>query len=156
MPFAPSAASGPSTATAVIAASSDVTGAASAAAINAAVASLPATGGLIVLSPSGPWHIKCGQVVINASGVYIQASGCYISAVGAGDMIDMHDSSTFETRPVHGGGILGFPVIDGTGTTGNACALHVGDIFEMTVEAQAYNFTAGTTHGRLPATASPA
>lgn len=122
--------------------SGDTSGATDAAAINAAVT---AGATYIRLAPTGPWYIQCGVVVINASGIYIDAPGCTINAVGAGDMIDMHDTSTFDTRTVHGGGILGFPKIDGTLTTGNSCALHQGDIFQLATFAQVWNFTAGTT-----------
>lgn len=113
-----------------------------AAAVNAAV-----TAGYkyIRLAPTAPWYIACGTVVINASGIYIDATGCLINAVGAGDMIDMHDTSTFSARTVNGGGVIGFPIIDGTATTGNACAVHTGDIFQLALFFQAQNFTHGTT-----------
>jgi hypothetical protein len=124
--------------------SGDTTGATDAASINAAVAALPAFGGKIVLAP-GTWYIECGQVSINRSGAWIDATGCYINAVGAGDMIRMFDSSSYDSRAVYGGGLLGMPTIDGTSTTGNSCAVHLGDFVQAAVYAQVKNFTAGTT-----------
>lgn len=123
--------------------SGDQTGVRDAAAINAAVAALPATGGAITLAATGTWYVQCGQVVINRSGVYISAPGCYIKAVGAGDMIRMFDSSNLVARTIWGGGILGMPVIDGALTTGISCAFHGGDITQLAVFLQAQNFTAG-------------
>jgi hypothetical protein len=123
--------------------SGDPTGAADAAAINAAVAKLPATGGMVTLNPTAQWNILAGQVVINRSGVYINAPGTYIKAVGAGDVFRMFDSSNLLTRLIWGGGILGMPVIDGSATTGISCAFHAGDITQLAVFCQAINFTAG-------------
>lgn len=130
---------------AVLTPSGDATGATDAAAINTAVAALPSTGGVIRLLPSATWYIECGQVSIARSAVYIDGTGCYISAVGAGNVFFMHDADLYTTTVVYGGGIIGFPWVDGTSTTGNSCALHMGDIFRGVAEVQAANFTAGTT-----------
>lgn len=124
--------------------SGDATGAADATAVSAAVSALPATGGVVRLAATGTWYIECGQVAITTSGIYIDAPGCYIVAVGAGDMIRMYDVNVL-TNTVRGGGILGYPVVDGASTTGNSCALHAGDIFNLALFAQAQNFAAGTT-----------
>lgn len=126
--------------------SGDTTGATDAAAINAAFAALPATGGTVTLAATGTWYIKCGQVVITGSGKYLNAPGVYIKATGAGDMIRMYDSSNLIAgRLVWGGGILGMPVLDGSLTTGNSSAFHAGDITQLAVFCQAQNWTAGTT-----------
>jgi hypothetical protein len=125
--------------------SGDTTGTADAAAISAAVTALNGKPGVIRLSPVAPWYVSGGTVVINASAQYIDAAGCVINAKGSGAVFDIHDTSTFGSRALHGGGLLGFPVIDGTSCTGNAYAVHMGDIFEAVCELQAYNFTAGTT-----------
>lgn len=132
-------------ATVTVSPSGDTSGVTDAKTINAAVAKLPATGGVIALAPSKTWNILCGQISINQSGVYINASGCYILAVGAGDVIRMYDSSTYNSRTIWGGGLLGWPVIDGVNTTGNSAGLHIGDIFQVKVQALFQNFTAGTT-----------
>lgn len=127
-------------ATQVVSPSGDATGAKDAAAILAAVASLPATGGVVQLAATGTWNILCGQVIINRTGVYINAPGVFINAVGAGTVIDMHDTSTYTARTFAGGGILGFPVIDGTHTTGASQAIHAGDINMLQMFVQAQNF----------------
>lgn len=129
----------------VIQPSKDATGVRDAAAINAAVAALPANGGMVTLAPTGNWNILCGQVVITRSGVYINAPGTWISAVGSGDVFRMYDTSSIVGRTVNGGGILGYPVIDGSSTTGNSAAVHAGDIFQLAMYCKAQNFTAGTT-----------
>ena len=130
--------------------SGDTTGATDAANINNAISALPTVGGVkvgtIFLAPTAVWHIECGVVTHNGTGVYINGSGCYIYAVGAGDMIRMYDSSNYNTRPVPaGGGLIGMPFIDGTNTTGNSTAFHAGDIPQLAVFAQVMNFHAGTT-----------
>lgn len=127
--------------TQVVSPSGDVTGVKDAAAITAAAAKVPAGGGTVTLAATGPWYVKCGQVVINRSGLYINAPGCLISAVGAGDVFRMYDSSSFFARTVSGGGLTGYPTIDGTATTGKSSALHLGDIFQAAVYARAQNFT---------------
>jgi len=117
-----------------------------AAAINSAVAALPSTGGKIRLAP-GAWYIQCGQVVISRSAVTIDAAGCYIHAVGAGDVFKMHDANLYTTTVVYGGGIEGFPWIDGSACTGSSRAVNMGDIFRGKVEVNVANFTAGTSIG---------
>lgn len=129
--------------------SGDTTGAADAAAVSAAQAALPAAGGVVRLAATGKWNIKCGQITVNRSGVYIDAEGCYINAVGSGDMIRMYDSSTYSSRTLTGGGLLGNPVIDGTATAGAATAIHFGDIFHGTVRCSPQNFTQPGSDGVL-------
>lgn len=130
----------------VIQPSGDTSGVKDAANINAAVAAVPAQGGTIVLAPSAQWYIECGQVVINRSGLYINAPGTYINAVGTGDVIRMYDNSgTF--WPVYGGGITGFPVIDGTSAGAGSCAIHMGDLFRAVCDAGVQNFTGAGSIG---------
>jgi hypothetical protein len=124
--------------------SGDTSGATDAAAISAAVSALPSTGGVVRLVPTATWYIECGQVVVSTSGVYIDAAGCYINAVGAGDVIRMYDTD-YGDRTFYGGGLLGFPMIDGSATTGNSCGFHGGDILQLQVYAQVRHFNAGTT-----------
>lgn len=124
--------------------SADTSGATDAAAIVAAIAALPGGAGLIRLAPTADWNIECGQVTA-ATAVYIDATGCWISARGAGDVFRFVDSSTYLSRGIQGGGILGFPVIDGTHVTGNSSAVHAGDILQLTMDVQVQNFTGGTT-----------
>lgn len=127
--------------------SGDTSGVTDAATLNAAVSGLPSSGGVIRLSPVGPWYIECGQVTVARSNVILDAPGCVINAVGAGDMINMHDPNLYTTTVQYGGGITGFPWIDGSATTGSSRALNFGDIFRGRVEVSVANFTAGTSIG---------
>lgn len=113
--------------------------------IAAAIAALPASGGVVRLAASGPWYIQCGQIT-GTTGQYVDAEGCYINATGAGDVFRFVDTTNYATRTLVGGaGLLGFPVVDGTATTGNSSAFHGGDILQLACEVQARNFAAGTT-----------
>ena len=95
----------------VVMPSGDATGVTDAARITSAVAALPAQGGTIEpCHPSAPWYIACGSLAIVRNGVYLYAPGAFVSAVGTGDVIRMY--ATTGASP--GGGILGYPVIDGT------------------------------------------
>lgn len=128
--------------TVVVGPSGDTTGTQDAARLVAAAAALPVSGGVIKMAATGIWYIKCGQVVINQSNVYIDAAGCYISATGSGDVFRMYDSSQAPTtRTYVGGGIIGRPVIDGTNAGNSSCAIHIGDLTGMKVEAWIKNFT---------------
>lgn len=125
--------------------STDTTGATSATAVNAAI-----TAGYkyirLVPVPGVPWYIEGGQVKpTTASGITIDIAGCFINSVGAGACFDFTDTTVPDTRAMHGGGIIGFGVIDGTLATGNAYGVHIGDIFQLKLEAQVQNFTTGTT-----------
>ena len=119
-----------------LAPSGDETGATDAAAIMAAYAVLDGSPGRIGLSPSGPWYIECGEVVIPRSGVFIDAPGCVITAEGSGNMIRMYDPASYSSRTARGGGLTGFPVVN---ITDAQCAFHGGDILQMAVEVQAVN-----------------
>jgi hypothetical protein len=127
--------------------SGDTTGVADSAAITAAVARVPAAGGTVALNPSGPWYLKAGQVSINRSGVYLYAPGVSITAVGTGDIIRMQDTSTYSTRTVYGGGITGFPVIDGTSAGAGSAGLHIGDILQLQVDVAVQNFSGAGSIG---------
>lgn len=131
----------------VIQPSGDTSGVSDAASITAAVAALPVTGGFITLAPAGAWYIKCGQVSINRSGAYLYAPGVFINAVGTGDVIRMKDTSTYSARTVYGGGILGFPVIDGTSAGAGSAGLHIGDILQLQVDVAVQNFSGAGSIG---------
>lgn len=135
---------GPATIT--VSPSGDTTGATDAARITAAVAKLPSTGGVVALEPAAPWYVACGQVSINRSGVYLDAPGVYINAVGTGDVIRMFDNAgTF--WPVYGGGITGFPVIDGTSAGAGSCGIHMGDLLSARCDAYVQNFSGSGSIG---------
>lgn len=112
----------------------DVTGAADAAAINAAVSALPASGGTITLLAIGTWYINAGLISINRSGVFLEfRRGAYVVGLGTGDLIRMYDSSTYVGRTVNGGGILGSPVFNISGMGAGSRAFHAGDILNLQV-----------------------
>lgn len=127
---------------------SDLTGAAGAALINAALAQIPpGFGTQIRLAPTAPWDIAGGLISVTQSGVYIDASGCYIRHRGAGDLFNFTDASTYATRTLAGGGLRGKPIIDGTATTGASCPFHGGDIVQLECDMIVQNYTQA---GSLP------
>jgi hypothetical protein len=121
------------------------TAAGDAALINNDVAAVMANtyGGVIDMA-AGTWNLAGGAIPpINANGKSVTfrwAPGALIRCSGAGDILDLHDSSNLVTRQIWGGGILGAPTFDGTGTTGAACPVHMGDITQLGIFAQAQNF----------------
>ena len=123
--------------------SGDVTGVKDTANIIAAISSVPANGGVVTLIPTNQWYINSGQITVTRAGTYINAAGCLINALGSGDAFRMYDS-VFNTPVNRGMGILGFPVIDGTATSGDSSALHIGDCIQGCAFIQAQNFSAGT------------
>jgi len=125
--------------------SNDSSGATDAAAISAAITALGSSPGVVRLMPTGPWYVTGGSCKFTHSGQYLDAPGCVINVTGTGAGFEFVDTSTPSGRAVHGGGITGYPVIDGTATTGNAYAFHGGDIYQLALFFQAQNFTAGTT-----------
>lgn len=103
-------------------------------------------GGMVTCNPSGKWNIACGTIVNSkASNVTLNMPGCYVNCVGSGDAIRLFDNSTYNSRNLSGGGIIGWPIFDGTNTTGNASAVHIGDIVQLKLYGMSQNFTAGTT-----------
>ena len=132
----------------VLSPSGDTTGVKDAAAINAAVAALPAHGGTVTLNPSANWNIICGTVVIARSGVYVNAPGAWINAVGTGDVFRMYDQvNNWVANGAYGGGITGFPVIDGTSAGAGSAAVHLGDLFQAVCEVRVQNFTGAASIG---------
>jgi hypothetical protein len=95
----------------------------------------------VVMIP-GSWSIACGNVVATTN-QWIDAAGCVIDAVGAGTgpVFQWVDSTTYTTRTTRGGGLTGWPVIDGTGTTGACYGVEAGDILGLAIDAVVQNFT---------------
>ena len=122
--------------------SGDVTGAADAAAIQAAYVALGGAPGIIKLAPVAPWYLKSGIVVITTPAVYVDTAGCFINQTGAGAGIDM--SQPTSSRAVNGGGVIGNGIFDGTATTGDSTPVKAGDIFFLSMYFQTQNYTAGT------------
>lgn len=117
--------------------------------ITAALNALPASGGMIELAPTGTWNIAGGALPAIPSGKYIYAPGTYILGSGSGDIFRFVDTSTYSTRTVNGGGLLGFPVIDGVNMTGVSNGVHCGDILQLRMEVFAQNFTQAGSFGVL-------
>jgi len=125
--------------------SGDATGVADAAAINGAIAG----NGSAELVPGATYYIAAGHVTMK-TGQWITARGAYINAVGTGDVFRLVDTSTYTTRnPNGGGGILGFPVIDGTSAGAGSNGVHAGDIFRLRIEVTCQNFTGAGDYGVL-------
>lgn len=123
---------------------SGTSGSTNATAIAAAITALGGNPGMIKLDPTVPWNIACGSLTLT-TGQYVDAAGCIINATGAGDLFRWVDTSAYSGRTAQGGGLLGFPLLDGSGTTGNATPFHAGDILQLAMFFQAQNWTAGTT-----------
>lgn len=94
--------------------------------------------GIIKMRP-GIWNLEAGEIVIPRSGVFFDARGCLIRAKGSGDVFRMYDPA-YADSIFRGGGIRGFPIIDGSETTGDSSAFHAGDILQLEAFLQAQNF----------------
>jgi len=106
-------------------------------------------GGSITLVPGSTYYIEAGEITLS-TGQYINGQGAFISAVGTGDVIRLVDTSTYDDRnPLGGGGILGFPAIDGTSAGAGSNGIHAGDIFQMRLDAAVQNFTGAGDTGVL-------
>lgn len=113
--------------------------------VNSAITAAVSAGiGVVKLAPVA-WNIACGTISHDGSGLTLDMAGVTVTASGSGDLIRMTDSSTYDDRVTQGGGITGMPVLDGSSTSGNACAVHAGDILQLALFFQAQNWTAGTT-----------
>lgn len=110
---------------------------------NAISAAVTAGIGVVKCAPVA-WNWAAGTVSHDGSGVKLDLEGCSITGSGSGDLIRMFDSSDFDTRTVHGGGVVGFPRFYGTSMTSNSCAVHIGDIPEADVEIMTYDFNSGS------------
>lgn len=128
--------------------SGDPTGAADAANIAAAVTVLGSSPGIIRLMAAAPWCVSCGSVTLTHSGQYIDAPGCFINAKGSGDLFRMYDASTYTTRTVHGGGLTGYPFINGDGSASQN-GWHAGDIFRLKTQALFSGFSGTGSAGAV-------
>lgn len=113
--------------------------------VNSAISAAVTAGIMTVKLAPVAWNIACGTISHDGSGLTLDMAGVTVNASGSGDLIHMTDSSTYDDRTTQGGGITGFPVLDGSGTTGNATPFHAGDILQLAMFFQAQNWTAGTT-----------
>jgi hypothetical protein len=119
----------------------DPTGAAdSAAAFQAAQAAIPATGGCVTVPP-GTYKIGSTVGPMTTNEWIICAPGVIINFTGTGDCFLWTDSSTYTTRTLQGGGILGRPIINGSGDGAGSCAVHAGDILSLRIDVAVRNFS---------------
>jgi hypothetical protein len=120
----------------------DSTGSAdSTTAIQDALNAVPPAGGVVYL-PAGTYKVS-STLSITRSGVYLIGDGRWVTTLaftGTGDCISVTDASTYTSRTVHGGGILGLS-IDGTGSGAGSCALHAGDILNFRFDIAVNHFT---------------
>lgn len=112
--------------------------------VNSALSAAASAGIGVVKCAPVAWNWAAGTVSHDGSGLKLDLEGCAITGSGSGDLIRMFDSSDFDTRTVHGGGVVGFPRFYGTSMTSNSCAVHIGDIPEADVEIMTYDFNSGT------------
>jgi hypothetical protein len=136
-----------STAGLTVSPSGDTSGAKDAAAIMAAANSAWNSGGGIVTlaSGQGPWYVEGGQVAKDLQGipVYLQIGGTIIRQTGEGPCFSLFDSLAEGSREFQGGGLLGYGIIDGALTAGDAQAFYGGDIFQLALFLQAMNYNDG-------------
>lgn len=126
----------------------DKTGQNDAARILAAVAALPATGGVINLAP-GSWYLLPGRVSIvipNGTLIKINGSGAVINTVAgaSGDVIRMFSNAAIP-QPSRSG-IEGI-VIDGTSASANVTGLHTGDMVGSRLDLVIQNFNSAGSIG---------
>lgn len=143
------ATSGPSTSSPfnVLTFGADPTGTnSSATAIQNAVNAAVTAGGGVVYIPAGTYKVST-TITKNVSGtaVYIVGDGVWATTLkyyGSGDCLRLYDSSTYSSRTVYGGGVIGL-TIDGANASGSALStgIHVGDILKLRLDIGVQNFT---------------
>lgn len=111
-------------------------------AFNALIAFSYGNAMVTLANDAGKWDIEGGIIAVDATGYYLNAEGCWINHAGAGALVDFQDSSDYDARTsIVGGGLIGRPVIDGSGVTGAATAFQGGDIFRLRCLATVQNYT---------------
>jgi hypothetical protein len=151
-PFSKPASSGGGGATVVVQPTGDTTGGGDAAAISAAVASLPATGGTISLTP-GHYYLVPGVVVIAMTQnrpVRIQGNGAYISAVVGGSGAVIRQYGSYATSSAANNAGISDITIDGTSASAGIIGFEGGDctFFKMD-HLVVQNFTGAGSIGIL-------
>jgi hypothetical protein len=84
---------------------------------------------------TGQWVLCAEQVLINFK--------------GTGDAFRWVDTSNYNARTGSGGGILGRPIIDGSGAGAGSIGLHYGDILRFTFDVAVQNFSGAGDWGIL-------
>jgi hypothetical protein len=124
--------------------SGDVTGAIDYARLNAILAA----GQTPVLTP-GTWYTNTTIGPLTTGQWVLCAPQVFISWLGTGDCFRWVDTSTYTARTTQGGGILGRPIIDGTGAGAASTGLHAGDILGFRFDIAVQNFTGAGDTGIL-------
>jgi hypothetical protein len=123
-------------ATSYVAPTGDTSGATDAANIAAAIS---AHGGVLL----GPGTFYTSATIDMTSGQFLIGAGKWstiINWVGTGDCIRALDTSTYTTRTVDGGGVIGV-TINGSGAGAGSCALHAGDILQYQADLAVTGFS---------------
>jgi hypothetical protein len=119
----------------IVGPSNDATGVADSTAISAALA----RGSVLLLS--GTYYTNA--TISLTSGQYLYGAGrgaTIINWISTGSCFSAHDSSTYSTRTIHGGGIIGL-TIDGTASGVSSRGIHMGDIRSWHIDVGVRNFT---------------
>jgi hypothetical protein len=99
------------------------------------------TAGMVIFVPAGTY--KLGSTVGPfTTGQFVMCDpGVTFSWTGTGDCFRFADTSSYNARTLSGGGILGFPVIDGTSDGAGSAGIHAGDILNLRIDAYVINFS---------------
>jgi hypothetical protein len=114
----------------------DVTGTNDAINFNAALGA----SGQIVLGP-GTYYLGATVGPMTTGQWIVCLPGVLIHWIGTGDCFRFVDTSTYTTRTGSGGGLIGRPVIDGTGSGSGSAGIHAGDIVQLHFDVAIQNFT---------------
>ena len=108
-------------------------------------------------SASGALYVGAGTYYLNeetgplATNQWIVcAPGVFVNWLGTGDCFRFVDTSTYDDRTTQGGGIIGRPIIDGTGDGEGSCGLHFGDILGCRFDVAVQNFASTDDIGIHP------
>jgi hypothetical protein len=120
----------------------------SAAAIQAAVSALPASGGVVRLPP-GTYKVA-STITVPQAGVYIAPTipgGTIINFTGTGDCIRMYSTTQYAPGSVLGGGVIGGLIIDGSNAGAGSAGVHAGDIYQLRLDVMTRRFDGAGSKG---------
>jgi hypothetical protein len=117
-------------------------------AVAAAVAAVPAAGGIVGFPP-GTYKYTSG-VTVTQPGVYLTAlipGSVIFNYTGSGDCVRMYSTTLTTPNGVYGGGVTGGIIIDGTSASAGASGIHAGDIFRMRFDCTVRDFQGAGSKG---------
>lgn len=129
--------------------SGDTSGVTDAANLAAAIATFPSgfSGGGTVVMNSGTWYVASSSTVVIPAPVTVTASpGTFIYVKGSGDGFRFQNP-TYGGGGCFGGGIIGFPVIDGSQASPGAVGVHLGDAEQARLDILVQNFAGAGSIG---------